>query len=166
MCPFEYIGKHYSAFMTMLIPSLIALAVGFIAFQQFLLAKEKFQLDLFEKRFAVFRGVELFLFELRINRKFTTDIFLKFNSDTQTASFIFDEDIKNYVDEVRSKGRDLRYLFECMKDMPAGDERHKMFVEAEAILNELEQMESFLPVKFSPYLKFRKWKHGLIWEIK
>jgi hypothetical protein len=39
-----------------LITAFTAVIVAIVAIQQFLLAKEKFKLDLFEKRYAVFKG--------------------------------------------------------------------------------------------------------------
>lgn len=61
MCLIDLLSEHYTAIMTFLIPSLIALAVAFISFQQFLLAREKFKLDLFEKRMAIYNAVYTYL---------------------------------------------------------------------------------------------------------
>jgi hypothetical protein len=46
---------------------LISFSIALIAVQQFLLAKGKFNLDLFNKRYAVFKGVQLFVFQIVMN---------------------------------------------------------------------------------------------------
>jgi hypothetical protein len=149
-----------------LITAFTAVIVAIVAIQQFLLAKEKFKLDLFEKRHAVFKGVELFLYEIVINRKVTIENIQKYNLDTQTARFIFDEDVSKFIEDVRSKARDLKRLKENMEELPQGEERHKIFKQFEALQMELYDMDQTLVLKFSPYLKFRRWKHGLIWELR
>ena len=40
---------------------LIGIFVAFVGYQQFKINREKFKLDLFEKRFAVYKGAQVFL---------------------------------------------------------------------------------------------------------
>ena len=63
MCPIEFIITHLNSIMPILISSILTIAISFIAFQQFLLAKEKFKLDMFEKRLVVFKAVQKFICE-------------------------------------------------------------------------------------------------------
>jgi len=49
--------EHFLTFLTIIVGILVA----FIAYRQFVLVNEKFKLDLFEKRFAIYLGVESFL---------------------------------------------------------------------------------------------------------
>ena len=148
--------------MIIAFPILVSLVVFFIALQQFLLAKEKFKIDLFQKRFDVFKGAESFIYQLRFNKDFKHEVFYKFNIETQTASFIFDDDIQKFLYDLQGKGRDLKYLSDTIKPLEVGDERHKTFLKIESIQNELEGVETMLEHTFSPYLKFRKWHYGVI----
>ena len=143
---------------------LISFSIALIAVQQFLLAKEKFNLDLFNKRYAVFKGVQLFVFQIVMNLTAKTEDFQKFNLDTETAVFIFDEDIPKFLDQVRSKAHDLKRLKDMMEMVDQkGEEHHKLFKQKEALQMEFYDMETSLRPKFAPYLKFSKWKFGMIW---
>jgi hypothetical protein len=149
-----------------IISALIALIAGVIALQQFLLGKEKFRLDLFEKRYAVFQAVDLFLYKAITTRDLTNEDFLEFNQNTQTISFIFDEEITSLVNTIRSKARDVRFIKNDLDKMPQGDARHAKFKEYEVFQMELYDASLIIEPKFERYRTFHNWKYGLIWPIK
>jgi hypothetical protein len=131
-----------------------------------LLAKEKFKLDLFEKRLAIYRAVELFVYKAVVTREVTNGDFQEFNRDTQTISFIFGEDITTFVSAIRNKIRDARFLKDEFDKMPQGETRHAKYKEYEALQLELYDINNILTTTFEPYLKFHNWKYGLIWPKK
>jgi len=144
----------------------IAFIVAFIVLQQFLLAKEKFRLDLFEKRLDVYKAVELFVYKAVVTREVTNQDFQEFSRDTQTISFIFGDDITTFVNTLRNKIRDARFLKDEFDKMQQGEERHAKDKEYEAMQLEIYDAEGMLALKFEPYLKFHTWKYGLIWPEK
>ena len=141
---------------------LLAILVAIIAGQQFLLAKEKFKLDMFEKRFAVFNSLNLFIADAIVKPKVTSESIQRFNTDTKTASFLFGDDILNLIEEVKKKGREMRFLDDTLEVMGAGGTRQKLLIEKESKKQELTNLADNLRNAFSNYLKFKKWKHDMI----
>jgi hypothetical protein len=153
-----FISDSMGANVMVLLGILVAIIVG----QQFLLAKEKFKLDMFEKRFAVFNTLNLFIADTVVNSKVTAERIKKFNADTRTASFLFGDDIINLIEEVKKKGREMRFLDDTLQVMGVGGTRQKLLIEKESKKKELVDLGDNLRQAFLHYLKFKKWKHELI----
>ena len=68
---------------------LIAGAVALIAYRQYRLAGERFKLDMFEKRFAVYKAAQRFLTVIFRDAKVDLDKLFDFRRDTQDATFLF-----------------------------------------------------------------------------
>jgi hypothetical protein len=103
----------------------VALAVLalYITFHQFWLAKEKLRLDLFETRFAVFAGVRLFLSKISQVAAVTMDDVWKFRSDVAEASFVFDDDVTDLIDQIDKRAVEAWAAHEQMKELDPGPER-------------------------------------------
>ena len=142
--------------------ALLAIILTVIVVQQFLLAKEKFKLDMFEKRFAVFNSLNLFIADAVVKPKVTAESIQKFSTDTQVASFLFENDILILIEEVKRKGREMRFLDDTLEVMGVGGTRQKLLIEKESKKKELTDVADNLRNAFSNYLKFKKWKHELI----
>jgi len=67
------------------IATLIAGIVAWTGYQQHHLAKEKLKLDLFEKRFSVYKGVQIFLSQIMQEGKLNLDSLWEFQKATQEA---------------------------------------------------------------------------------
>jgi hypothetical protein len=137
---------------------LVAAIVAWTNYQQHLLTKEKFKLDLFEKRFAVYKGVQRFLTHILTEGKLDLDKLFEFRRDTQDAVFLFSEDIPQYLGSIDRKALDMRTKAEQYKDLPVGEERSNLCKEESRLLRELLDELPILKDVFAPYLKFRKWK--------
>lgn len=121
---------------------------------------------MFEKRFDVYKAVELFLFKAAVTRVVTNEDFGELNKSTQTLSFLFGDDITEFVNKIRNLTRDARFLKDEFDKMPQGEERKAKYKNYEALQWELYDANNFLQLKFEPYLKFHTWKYGLIWPEK
>jgi hypothetical protein len=140
---------------------LVAALATSINVQQYFLAREKFKLDLFEKRFLIFKAVETFLNDAVRDHHITFENLIKFDRDTQIASFLFEDDIVTFLEELRSKGNQLSDVRNLQSTQEGGSpERIALGKKREAILEEFIEIHSKLKVKFSRYLKFKKWKMG------
>ena len=137
-----------------LIAAIIAFGVALISLQQWLLAKEKFKLDLFEKRFAILKAVESYLSDTIVSRKGSIERVQQFYANTMTANFLFDEDIINFAEKLKVKGLNLKDLDNVIEALPEGDERHEAVRQKVEILCEFLDIQLQLKDKFSPYLKF------------
>lgn len=87
--------------MTWLPPFLLAIAAAcaaWIAFQQWVVARQKLNHDLFDRRFAVYVAAERYLVAcLNQNGGGTTEDTNAFYEATKTAPFIFDKDINDFL---------------------------------------------------------------------
>lgn len=136
----------------------IGVFVAFVGYQQYCINRERFKLDLFEKRFAVYKGIQVFLTYILINAKFEMAELFKFRANTQDAIFLFGEDVTNYISLVDKKALEFWSLSEELEGLPIGEERSKACKEKTCLLkwliDELPQLKDI----FSPYLKFKTWK--------
>jgi len=144
-----------------LIPSVTALLVAIVTWigvQQHKLAKEKFKLDMFEKRFAVYKGVQEFLTIILQNAKFDLNQLFEFRRKTQDSTFLFGKDIPQYIDVIDKKALKMRSVAEQYGPLPVGPQRSELCEEESRLLMELLDELPRLKEVFAPYLRFDKWK--------
>ena len=140
-----------------LLTILTAAFVAYVAYQQFRLGRERFKLDLFEKRLAVFVAARLLLTHALRNANVTLEQLFEYRASTGQATCLFDDDITDYLRSLDEKALELLTLTETMKPLPVGAERSKAARDISEttkwLLNQLPQLKT----RFGPYLKFRTW---------
>ncbi len=146
-----------------------AAVVAWIAYQQFQtakgqhqVAKDKLKLDLFDRRFKVYRGLMEFLGAVDTDAKPTQEAFGKFFAETEAAKFIFNDDISEYIKTIRSKAFDLRHANKIVaavcdrsRDIPQEELNKASQTEGDLIKWFYEQAK-VANEKFLPYLDFKK----------
>lgn len=147
-------------FIPIIISTLIALGVAYIAFQQFLLAREKFKLDMFEKRFAIYKAVQIYLDEIRKSEDASDKLLNDFLDKTHMAKFLFEDDIADFVEKLYRKGIKLNLANRPNEGLSPHQLAKHTELKAEAIKYFMGQNENF-GIRFLPYLKFRKWSNGI-----
>jgi hypothetical protein len=140
--------------LTACLTPIIALAVAWIALNQYRVAKAKLKLDLFDRRYAVFRKVWETLTPIAMNGASTLEdgLYTPFNNILPDTEFLFGKDMYDYVAELASKWSLLMAL-EKMEDRPTS---------RPADIKNLkewfhEQASSGAKAKFTKYLDFEKW---------
>lgn len=88
----------------------MAALAAWIAYQQLILARERFKLDLFEKRFAVYKATQKFLVTIMENSNIGWDDPVIFLRETQDAVSRFGQEIVNYLDSLYDKALDMKAL--------------------------------------------------------
>jgi hypothetical protein len=146
--------EHILAGLTIIIGGLVV----FVAHSQYVLAMERFKLDLFEKRFAVYKGVQSFLTHIMADAKVTIEIIFQFRAKTQDSVFLFDDEITKYLKSIDEKALKLLEISEELKDLPIGEQRSKFAKENTELLRWLGKQLPRLNDFFSPYLKFKTWR--------
>jgi hypothetical protein len=142
---------------------LIAVIVAFIALQQFLLARERFKLDLFEQRFSIFKATATFINDAIRDHKISWECLQKFDKDTETASFLFNQDIVSFLADLRTKANIVTAYHNEHKELEAGStQRHEIVEKESKILLGFIDIQNGLKNRFSPYLKFSNWKYGFL----
>jgi hypothetical protein len=143
-------------FLTLL-TIIVGILVAFIAYRQFILAKERFKLDLFEKRFAIYKGVQSLLSYILDQGNVTLDKIFQFRAETQDAPFLFNDDIPLYLKEIDKNAVELWSTNE-QRTESKGEERASLAKRQEELMLSLTGKLPELQNIFSPYLKFKTWK--------
>lgn len=138
--------------------ALLVTIVTWTGVQQHKLAKEKFKLDMFEKRFAVYKEVQEFLTVILQDGTFKLDQLYEFRRKTQDSTFLFGIDIPQYIDGIAKKALDMRSTEKKYESLPVGQRRSELGEKETRLLEELTDELPKLKEVFAPYLRFDKWK--------
>ncbi|ELA7327640.1 hypothetical protein Q9X94_003777 [Vibrio alginolyticus] len=123
---------------TALITPTIAILGGYIAYQQYQTNKMALKKDLFDRRYAAFECVYDFIVTVVEWNGTSKEQREKFLSGTKGVEFLFDEEIKLYVDEVWERSSDdcawIEDLLVPTKNSQSSD-HHKWFVAQRQTIN-------------------------------
>jgi hypothetical protein len=142
---------------------IVAIVGAYIAAQQFWLASEKLKLDLFEKRFAVFAAARHFLSRVAQFAGVRMDDFGQYRTAVAEASFLFEEEVVAFLDEIDRRALHLWAIEEERKGSEVERTRERLATEVRAELDWLTSQLSMLKPTFEPYLKFEEW-HWIPWR--
>ena len=141
-----------------LIALLLAGFAGYVTYQQFKLGREKFKLDLFEKRFSVFAAVRKFLSQLATEGQVSIAQVLQVQASVAEASFLFESDINDYLAEIAKRALRMHAVQAKLKVASSGDDRSRLLEDDAAESTWIADQLSLLESKFAPYLKFHVWR--------
>lgn len=99
---------------------LIFFSVALVGYQQFRLHKAKFKLDLFEKRYSVYKASQEFLSLILRDAKYELDDLFGFRAATQDAVFLFNDDIQIFLEALDTKALELRQRQKELENIPRG----------------------------------------------
>ena len=133
---------------------MVGIGVIGIAFMQWILARRKLRLDLFDRRYKVYSGTREFLLVVLAKVRFSDDELRTFYAATSDAEFLFERDVVAYLEEIKRRAIDARKHGILLEPLPVGEERSR-HVQAETdhllwLGGELENLKK----PFLPYLGF------------
>jgi hypothetical protein len=140
-----------SSFLT----PLIAITAAYIAYQQYRTNKQKLKLDMYEKRFKVYLGLQALLIHILENADVSDEALKYFQISTSESVFIFDKDISDYLNSIRYKSITLRKQNHQLyhTGLPIGEERNIIAEAKNKLLFELTDQEfKISEQKFAKYL--------------
>lgn len=86
-----------------ILSAVIAFGVAWIAYQQYVVNRNRLKLELFEKRFKVYNELmKIFASTLR-DRNITNDELYTFALCEKEGAFLYDQNIADYLDEIYKK---------------------------------------------------------------
>jgi hypothetical protein len=148
--------------LTALIPPALTILIGvfvaFVGYQQYTVNRAKLKLDLFEKRFAIYKGTQVFLSSVLHDAKVEMDELFRFRGATQDAVFLFGDDIRKFLSAIDTRGLRLWRITQELEGVPVGDKRSSLCKEQSEILEALIDDLPRLKEVFGPYLAFKKWR--------
>jgi hypothetical protein len=131
-----------------------------IAWRQANTARDKLKLDLYEKRFRVYQALLTFLEAILREGKVTAEFISAFNSSTVGKEFLFNNDVNEYLKEVKNKAMEWRTACDKIKSLQPKDGFEAEQKEANdtdhKLLKWLSDQPSQAPSVFASYLDFRK----------
>ena len=124
MC-FEYIVNetHWTDILGKLAVPVIGFLGLYIAWRQWKTAAYRFRLDLFDKRFAIYEAIIDFILSIRGGGKVSDEALSAFKDKTLPTRFLFNDDIAEYITEIKEKAIDVQTYSAEVKGMPEGKER-------------------------------------------
>ncbi len=134
----------------------LGIVASWIAVQQLRLARHRFRLDLFDRRYKIFDATRSFLSVILREATFKDSNLFEFYAGTSDTEFFFGPEIVAYLFDIRKRALDMRLSQKKYERLPVGEERSRL-VDAEhqeaAWLN--DQIVA-ITVVFRPYLSFSK----------
>jgi hypothetical protein len=134
----------------------IAAVGAWVAIQQMGIARIKLQHDLYDRRYAVFDAVRIFLDEMIRSQIVSPETFRVFALKTADAEFLFDDGLASYLRDMRGHASKAQSLYITMQQMEPGAEKaaasraasvHTMWL--------IDQIEG-VTARFRPVLKLQK----------
>ena len=137
---------------------LIGFFVAYTAYNQYKLSKEKFKLDMFDKRYGVYKNTQVFLTKILRDAKIEMEDIFEFRAGTQDSVFLFKEDIPDYLKNIDNKALELWETHKNLDGVPKGEKRSEISRKQTELLGWLTSKLPELKNIFAPYLKFKTWK--------
>jgi hypothetical protein len=143
-------------FSGLLTPTIAIIAV-YIAYQQLKTNRDRVRLNLYDKRFKVFRGLMDLLAHIMREGNVTDEALYKFNADTNEARFIFDKEIPDYLQTIYEKAVDIQTKnSELHEPNPQEEKRAQLAREVAEIKKWMYRQFKVSREMFGKYLKFKE----------
>ena len=96
------------AILTSVLLAVIALIGAWIALQQMLIARAKLNIDLFDRRFAVYIATRKYIVAMLQHMGGTQEEAVAWWAVASSAPFLFDKEITKFIEEVNKRGMGMR----------------------------------------------------------
>jgi len=111
------------------------------------------RIGLFDKRYEVFHATMVFITIIMQNVNLTLEDLMKFLRDSKYKEFLFDSDIREYLDELYNQGLKLKRIV-AMADKYRSDNKHEEYAnEIFEITGYFQKQFEVASIKFGEYLK-------------
>lgn len=137
-----------------LLTAIIAALGALIAYFQFVTARRKLMLDLFDRRLKVVENVERAMGSVFSRAKVTDESFLQLMDAQAAARFLFGQDVMTFLRSVQADFAFFISHHEHILEELEDDERKKAIARKYEILNRYVEYPKTLSEIFGPYMKF------------
>jgi hypothetical protein len=129
----------------------IAIVGLLIAFSQWRLSRRKLDIDLFDKRYAVYLATNMFIGAITTKGKPEFDSIATFLVTTRSAKFLFDLALVNYLDNLEKFALKV-WTASRKSESLAVDKRQEVYEEFDKNYAVLDKLFVELDSHFDPYL--------------
>jgi hypothetical protein len=146
---------------------IIGLAVVLIAYCQFRVAHNKLRLDLFDRRYRTYEAARKFLLKIGHGATFEFSDLVDFNLGTSDVDFLFDKDVAEYLQEIRTRAVDMDLQRKLYDSLPIGEKRTSLVEKEHQQLFWLQNQvfTGGLTKVFAPYLSYANIKGNSLEEF-
>lgn len=132
----------------------IATSTAYIAYHYYRMDKAQANADLYENRLRIYREIVQLLSTITRDGDISRQVLQDFRAKTQEGTFLFGQEITDYIDKLHAQASKLRATNERLKsaDLPVGEERDGVTVENSKQLIWLADQLPRLKKLFEPYL--------------
>ncbi len=131
----------------------IGVVTTIILVNQYRMEKRRWRLDLFEKRYAVFRATVEYIGSMMRHGKCTVEAQANFLEGTRDRALLFEDEIQSLLDEIWKNSVELEMHQEIFKDLPVGEKRTEHVHAAANIKKKLPELGERAQNLFGSYLK-------------
>ncbi len=142
---------HWTAYLQALLTSVVAALAAFIAWRQWLTARNKLKLDLFDRRFAVYDAARNLIGSIATSGKVKEDELMKYLLGTREVRWLLNKDIEEYLWGIYLEAVNHQSTDDELNFANPGDRPRLAQVKAaqrKALLQKLEGLDE----KFSEFL--------------
>jgi hypothetical protein len=134
----------------------VALLAAFIAYQQWVTARNKLKLDLFEKRLQVYNAARSAIGDLITTEKPKSEVEWQYLNGIRGVKWLFDDRMVKYLDdELWGKIVDLGCVDSELKGVPLREQSSEKMRERADIKKYLTRQLSEIDERFKPFLSLR-----------
>lgn len=147
--------------MIELITIVTAIIVTYIAWQQYRTNRYKLNLDLFDRRWKIWKSLQTLLTKSLEGHVDLSDID-NFRIEIKNATFLFGDEVLQYLEGVSDKIYRQKVLQDQLKNtinLPAGKERKRISKEESELLEWIHKQFDVSKTVFKEYMYFGGWKH-------
>jgi len=136
-----------------LLTPLLGIVATAIIVMQYFLQRNRWKLDLFEKRYPIYESTKQYLAKITQEGKVTRDELYGFLRQTKDSEFLFGKDVNDYLKLLYDKGVDLKSISEKSQYVKIEEERLKAIEQEHKLLNWFSDQFKEASELFGEYLK-------------
>jgi hypothetical protein len=142
----------FSGFLT----PLLAIIATIILVLQFLLAKRRWRLDLYDKRYPVYLATMQFLSSIAQDARVSQEELFKFLRNSKDKEFLFGKEVQEYLELLYKKGVRLNYLRKKSELERVEETRIKLVDEESDLVEWFAKQFEVSKALFAEYLEIGK----------
>ncbi len=139
-----------------LLTPVLAIVATVILVLQYVLAKRRWRLDLYDKRYPVFLATMQYLSFIGQHASVDDEELFKFLRNSKDKEFLFGNNVQEYLEQLYKKGVRLNYLNRRLDHEAVDEKRTKLADELEETLNWFSKQFEVSKALFGEYLKIDK----------
>jgi hypothetical protein len=150
------IAPHWTQYLAALLTPTVAVLGSFIAYRQWVLARNKLKLDLFDRRYRVYESARAMLASIMTTGKAKDDELWKYLAAVRESRWLLDVAVAEYLQkDLYSKALKLAQYDAELDGVPVGDERSRLVERKGEVREWLVAQYQVLDERFAPYLQLR-----------